>query len=231
MAAPRGGQALASPIPCWHDRGATTTQICEDANALHGDRAIPGQRHGADLPPPARRGPRLARRVDLRRQLDRAELQPVLPAHGMRRSAHLAGVGAPVAGLRSHIRVRSRRSQLPDPAGRRAPPRSRVTAAARPRGRGRPSPETGDRLNVRAGVGTPELMSVAAARILTAWRAVVRAVLPGATLLLIPHLALSADDAQLERGLRAIQGMAGCYLVDYSYVETESLKPGYVRDS
>ena len=24
--------------------------------------------------------------------------------------------------------------------------------------------------------------------------------------------------------------MAGCYLVDYSYVETESLKPGYVRD-
>ena len=25
--------------------------------------------------------------------------------------------------------------------------------------------------------------------------------------------------------------MAGCFLVDYSYVETESLRPGYVRDS
>ena len=39
-----------------------------------------------------------------------------------------------------------------------------------------------------------------------------------------------ADDRQLERGLQALQSMAGCYLVDYSYVETESLKPGYVRD-
>src|SRR5580765_1130435 len=40
-----------------------------------------------------------------------------------------------------------------------------------------------------------------------------------------------ADDRQLERGLQALQRLAGCYLVDYSYVETESLKPGYVRDS
>ena len=39
-----------------------------------------------------------------------------------------------------------------------------------------------------------------------------------------------ADDRQLERGLQALQSLAGCYLVDYSYVETESLKPGYVRD-
>src|SRR6185369_8649477 len=30
---------------------------------------------------------------------------------------------------------------------------------------------------------------------------------------------------------QALQSLAGCYLVDYSYVETESLKPGYVRDS
>jgi hypothetical protein len=39
-----------------------------------------------------------------------------------------------------------------------------------------------------------------------------------------------AEDRQLDRGLEALQRMAGCYLVDYSYVETEALKPGYVRD-
>ena len=42
--------------------------------------------------------------------------------------------------------------------------------------------------------------------------------------------AAAADDAQLARGLQAIQRMAGCFLVDYSYVEVEDLKPGYVRD-
>lgn len=31
-------------------------------------------------------------------------------------------------------------------------------------------------------------------------------------------------------GANAIRGMQGCYLVDYSYAETESLKPGYERD-
>jgi hypothetical protein len=41
--------------------------------------------------------------------------------------------------------------------------------------------------------------------------------------------ARAADD-QLARGRTAIQGMAGCFLVDYSYVETESLRPGYARD-
>src|SRR5580765_8338301 len=40
-----------------------------------------------------------------------------------------------------------------------------------------------------------------------------------------------AGDRHLDRGLQALQSMAGCYLVDYSYVETESLKPGYARDS
>jgi hypothetical protein len=39
-----------------------------------------------------------------------------------------------------------------------------------------------------------------------------------------------ADDAQLARGLQAIQRMTGCFLVDYSYVEVQALKPGYVRD-
>ncbi len=36
--------------------------------------------------------------------------------------------------------------------------------------------------------------------------------------------------ASLEVGRSAIQKMAGCYLVDYNYAETESLKEGYVRD-
>ncbi|MGH7386101.1 MAG: DUF6607 family protein [Candidatus Rokuibacteriota bacterium] len=39
-----------------------------------------------------------------------------------------------------------------------------------------------------------------------------------------------AEEGQLARGRAAVQSMAGCYLVDYSYVEVESLKPGYVRD-
>jgi hypothetical protein len=43
-----------------------------------------------------------------------------------------------------------------------------------------------------------------------------------------PGLGSAADD--LARGLGAIQSLAGCYLVDYSYAETESLRPGYVLD-
>ncbi|MGE0616646.1 MAG: DUF6607 family protein [Bacteriovoracia bacterium] len=40
----------------------------------------------------------------------------------------------------------------------------------------------------------------------------------------------NAADTQLERGLSALKSMTGCYLVDYSYTETESLKEGYERD-
>jgi hypothetical protein len=43
--------------------------------------------------------------------------------------------------------------------------------------------------------------------------------------------AARADDEQFERGRKAIESMMGCYLVDYSYTETESLKSGYVRDN
>jgi hypothetical protein len=39
-----------------------------------------------------------------------------------------------------------------------------------------------------------------------------------------------AQGDQLARGRQAVQAMAGCYLVDYSYVEVQELKPGYVRD-
>jgi hypothetical protein len=42
--------------------------------------------------------------------------------------------------------------------------------------------------------------------------------------------AAAVEPSQLERGRSALLGMAGCYLVDYSYTETESLKPGYERD-
>jgi hypothetical protein len=54
-----------------------------------------------------------------------------------------------------------------------------------------------------------------------------------ALLVLVVAAGLSADAAgdALGRGLQAIQSMAGCYLVDYSYVEVESLKPGYTRDA
>jgi hypothetical protein len=53
-----------------------------------------------------------------------------------------------------------------------------------------------------------------------------------ALLALVGGLSLGADAADdgLARGLAAIRSMTGCYLVDYSYVEVESLKPGYTRD-
>lgn len=37
-------------------------------------------------------------------------------------------------------------------------------------------------------------------------------------------------NTQLKTGKAAIEKMAGCYLVDYNYAETEALKPGYKRD-
>jgi len=58
--------------------------------------------------------------------------------------------------------------------------------------------------------------------------------LPVAIALLLsisPSRAAGAEDGQLARGTSALRSMTGCYLVDYSYVETESLKPGYVRDA
>ncbi len=36
--------------------------------------------------------------------------------------------------------------------------------------------------------------------------------------------------SSLQAGVDAIQSMGGCYVVDYSYAETESLKSGYTRD-
>jgi hypothetical protein len=39
-----------------------------------------------------------------------------------------------------------------------------------------------------------------------------------------------AADLQLEKGGEAIKSLTGCYLVDYSYSESESLKAGYVID-
>ena len=49
-------------------------------------------------------------------------------------------------------------------------------------------------------------------------------------LLLSGATAAHAQADQQARGRQAVQGMAGCYLVDYGYVEVQELKPGYVRD-
>jgi hypothetical protein len=38
-------------------------------------------------------------------------------------------------------------------------------------------------------------------------------------------------ELQLRQGATAIQMMTGCFLVDYNFVETESLKEGYTRNS
>ncbi len=52
-----------------------------------------------------------------------------------------------------------------------------------------------------------------------------------APLLLVASVAMvCADEGQLARGRQAVLAMAGCHLVDYSYVEVESLKAGYARD-
>ena len=40
----------------------------------------------------------------------------------------------------------------------------------------------------------------------------------------------SSTQSGLQGGVDAIKSMGGCYLVDYSYAETESLKAGYNRD-
>lgn len=47
--------------------------------------------------------------------------------------------------------------------------------------------------------------------------------------LLLAVSALAANPAY-DLGQKAIHSLTGCYLVDYSYTETESLKPGYERD-
>jgi hypothetical protein len=44
-------------------------------------------------------------------------------------------------------------------------------------------------------------------------------------------LHLDAGDVQLEKGKQGIKSRAGCFLVDYSFVETEALKPGYSKDN
>ena len=52
----------------------------------------------------------------------------------------------------------------------------------------------------------------------------------GLVLLALGSGAARGQDEALARGRTAVASMAGCFLVDYSFVETESLKPGYVRD-
>ena len=57
-----------------------------------------------------------------------------------------------------------------------------------------------------------------------------RATLITLLVLLSGATAAHAQGDQLARGREAVQSMTGCYLVDYSYVEVQDLKPGYVRD-
>lgn len=40
-----------------------------------------------------------------------------------------------------------------------------------------------------------------------------------------------SSDPQLARGRQGIEARTGCFLVDYSFVETEALKPGYTKDN
>jgi hypothetical protein len=56
------------------------------------------------------------------------------------------------------------------------------------------------------------------------------AILPVLLALVVATGLVARADDPLALGLKAIRSMTGCYLVDYSYVEVESLKPGYSRD-
>ncbi len=51
-----------------------------------------------------------------------------------------------------------------------------------------------------------------------------------AVLALIFGMNIAFAETPFELGKRALQSMTGCYLVDYSYVEVESLKAGYQLD-
>jgi hypothetical protein len=57
-----------------------------------------------------------------------------------------------------------------------------------------------------------------------------RALVPGGLVALLLWWPAAAGGDPLDRGRGAVLGMTGCYLVDYSYVETESLRAGYERD-
>src|SRR5262245_15569662 len=41
----------------------------------------------------------------------------------------------------------------------------------------------------------------------------------------------AAAGPELDRGIAAIRSLTGCFLVDYSFVEVEALRPGYARDA
>jgi uncharacterized protein DUF6607 len=56
-------------------------------------------------------------------------------------------------------------------------------------------------------------------------------ILPGILLAVAAAVLSAGAEDPLARGSAALRGMAGCYLVDYSYTEVESLKPGYTRDA
>ncbi len=55
--------------------------------------------------------------------------------------------------------------------------------------------------------------------------------LAAAGLLLLGLAPTAGADDEPTRGRDAVRSMAGCFLVDYSYVETASLRPGYVHDA
>ncbi len=44
-------------------------------------------------------------------------------------------------------------------------------------------------------------------------------------------LTAAANDLQWEAGRRAIEARSGCFLVDYSFVETEAVRAGYTKDN
>jgi len=52
-----------------------------------------------------------------------------------------------------------------------------------------------------------------------------------AVLSILAAASVAYADPNYDRARQSVLGMAGCFLVDYSFAETEALKPGYILDS
>jgi hypothetical protein len=97
-------------------RRCTSTEI---ADALHGDRAVQRPRPHTRLQTRARFRDKISRRTELCRELNRAQLRPLLPADGMRRCAAAAGMDPELPGAGDDLRDRARRAEQGNARSRR----------------------------------------------------------------------------------------------------------------
>src|SRR5712664_4984176 len=96
-------------------QGLSATEL---AHAVHGDRTLQGPRPDPSLQARARPGNKISRRADLCRELDRAQLRPLLPTDGMRRCPAASGMDPELSGFWHDIRDRAGGAEQGDPPSR-----------------------------------------------------------------------------------------------------------------